>query len=324
MDDLIKEIVLALKGDERMLITSHINPDGDAIGSMLALALALKKMDKDIVVYNRDGVPYQFDHLPGADMVVTSLHGENPFDSAIVLDCSELERVGKDFSSMVSTNKWINIDHHLTNEYFAHISLIDKDACSTGYLVYEVIKALPVEMDKEIADNIYTTIIVDTGSFRYSNATKDAFVAAGELVSLGVSPWEISNKVYENQPLGRVKLLSLVLNSLEVSENGKVASLVVTQEMMSTTGTGHEETDGFVNYARSIEGVEVAFLVREISSEEYKISYRSKGLVNVATVAQSFGGGGHRNAAGCVIRGTLKEARKAAFDAAGKEVGVIF
>ncbi|MDH3976252.1 MAG: bifunctional oligoribonuclease/PAP phosphatase NrnA [Deltaproteobacteria bacterium] len=320
MDRLINEIVSAIEADERILIASHLNPDGDAIGSSLALALALKKMNKDVFVYNRDGVPYQFEHLPGAEMVATSLDSEKPFDSAVVLDCSELERVGKDFSSMVATKKWINIDHHLTNEYFADITLIDKDACSTGYLVFNVLKALPVELDKAIADNIYTTIIVDTGSFRYSNATNEAFIAAGELVSLGVSPWEISNKVYENQPLGRMKLLSLVLDSLRVSENGKVASLVVTKEMMSATGTGHEETDGFVNYARSIEGVEVAFLVREITSSEYKISYRSKGLINVASVARSFGGGGHRNAAGCVMEGSLEEARKAAFYAAEKEV----
>jgi len=322
MDELIKEIVSAFHADDRILIASHINPDGDAIGSSLALAIALKKMGKEIVVYNRDGVPYQFDHLPGADMVKTTLDGERPFDSAVVLDCSELERVGKDFSSMVKTSKWINIDHHLTNEHFAQISLIDKDACSTGYLVYNVLKALPVEIDKDMGDNIYTTIIVDTGSFRYSNATNEAFIAAGELVALGVSPWEIANKVYENQPLGRVKLLSLVLNTLEVSHSGKVASLVVSKEMMSSTGTGHDATDGFVNYARSVEGVEVAFLVRETAHNEYKISYRSKGLINVATAAQSFGGGGHRNAAGCVITGSLEEVRKAAFDAAEKEINI--
>lgn len=320
MNDPIKEIVSAIEADESILIASHLNPDGDAIGSSLALALALRKMNKHVVVYNRDGVPYQFDHLPGAAMITTTLDQEKSFDSAIVVDCSELERVGNNFASMVTTKKWINIDHHLTNEYFADISLIDKNACSTGYLIYHVIKALPVEIDKEIADNIYTTIIVDTGSFRYSNATKEAFNAAGELVSLGVSPWDISNRVYENQPLGRVKLLSRVLETLKVSNSGKVASLVVTKEMMDSTGTSHAETDGFVNYARSVEGVEVAFLVREINENEYKISYRSKGLVNVASAARLFGGGGHRNAAGCLIKGSLDEAIKAAFDAAEKEI----
>lgn len=312
MKEAIEGIVKAIESGSRFLVTSHINPDGDAIGSVLALSLAIRGMGKEAVAYNVDGVPYQFSFLPMADELVSKLEGDTSFDAVFVMDCAELERVEEGFIEKVSAKLWINIDHHLTNSGFADISLLDRDACSTGYLVYEVIKALPVGITREIAENIYTTIIVDTGSFRYSNATEEAFRAAGEMVALGVSPWHVANMVYENQPRGRVKLLNMVLDTLGVSDGGKVASVVVTREMMEKTGTGADATDGFVNYPRSIEGVEVAVLVRETGDDEYKVSYRSKGNVNVAEVAGSFGGGGHRNAAGCVLKGELSDVRRRA------------
>lgn len=315
MQDRIKKIVQIITEGEHFLVASHLNPDGDAIGSSLALALALEEMDKEVVVYNHDHVPFQFDFLPSADRIVKEIPKDAAFDAAFVLDCSEPDRVGKDFETSVSTKSWINIDHHLTNEEFADVTMLDSTACATGFLVYQLIKALPVKLTKEIAENIYTTILVDTGSFRYSNATNEAFSAAGEMVDLGVSPWDVANKVYENQPHGRLKLLNHVLDTLNVVEDGKIATVVVTEEMMKETGTDSDATDGFVNYPRSIEGVEVAVMIREIGTDEYKISYRSKGKVNVAEAAQKFNGGGHRNAAGCVIKGKMNEVRSRAIQA---------
>ena len=320
MTSKLDEIVSFVEENKRFLVASHLNPDGDAIGSSLSLALALIKMGKDVVTYNGNGVPYQYKHLPGADLIVDDTEDEAVFDGVFVLDCSEPERVGADFAKSVSTKEWINIDHHLSNETFTPLSYIDTDACSAGYLVYNLIKRLPLEIDVDIAENIYTTIVTDTGSFRYSNSTIEAFAAASELVALGVSPWDVANKIYESQPIERVKLLGLVLDSLEHSESGSVASVVVTKEMMAEAGIGHEATDGFVNYPRSIEGVEVAFLVREIGERKYKISYRSKGKVNVAAVAAEYGGGGHRNAAGCVMEGDLSEVRRTALLALEKEI----
>ena len=315
MNNKIEAIARRIKSGNRFLIATHINPDGDAIGSALALAIALEKMSKEVVVYDRDPVPYQFRFLPTADRVVNSLENIGTFDAAFVVDCSETDRVGQGFSDRVSTKSWINIDHHLTNENFADVTLIDKDACSTGYLVYELAKALPIEITKDMAVNIYTTIIVDTGSFRYSNSSNDAFRTAGEMVDLGVSPWDVAMHVYENQPQRRLELLTKVLNTLEVAQGGQVASVAVTKEMMKETGTGPDETDGFVNYPRSIEGVEVAFLVRQVGAEEYKISYRSKGKVNVAALCQTFGGGGHKNAAGCMMKGSMEDVRNRATNA---------
>lgn len=320
MTKALDEIVSFIEKNKRFLVTSHLNPDGDAIGSTLSLAMALKKMGKDVVAYNVNGVPYQYKHLPGADMIVDNIANESSFDAVFVLDCSEAERVGPELKESLSTKEWITIDHHLSNETFTDLSYIDINACSTGYLVYNLLKRLPIEIDKDIAENIYTTIVTDTGSFRYSNSTIEAFAAASELVALGVSPWDVANKIFESQPIERVKLLTLVLDTLEHSEEGSVASVVVTKNMMAVAGIGHEATDGFVNYPRSIEGVEVAFLVRELGEKKYKISYRSKGTVNVAAVAAEFGGGGHRNAAGCVMEGDLQEVRKRAFLALEKEI----
>jgi len=315
MTEELKKIAAVIEGGSRFLVAAHINPDGDAIGSSLALALAMEKMGKDVVVYNRDAVPFQFAGMASAERVVGSLEGEAPFDAAFVLDCAELERVGTGFFDMVTTDTWVNIDHHLTNKTFADYSVIDSSACSTGYLVYQLLKLLDVEIDLDIAENIYTTILFDTGSFHYSNATSEAFSAAGDMVALGVSPWNVANRVYENQPQGRIQLLSHVLNTLKVEGDGKIASVMVTQEMMKETSTGPDATDGFVNYPRSIEGVEAAFLIRETGKDEYKVSYRSKGTVNVAEAAQTFGGGGHRNAAGCVINGDIAYVRSRAVDA---------
>ena len=315
MTEEFKKIAAVIEAGRRFLVAAHINPDGDAIGSSLALALSLEKMGKEVVVYNRDAVPFQFTGMPSAERIVRTLEGEASFDAAFVLDCSELERVGSGFSDMVNTDTWVNIDHHLTNKTFADHSVIDSSACSAGYLVYQLVKLLGIEIDLDIAENIYTTILFDTGSFHYSNAGSEAFSAAGDMVALGVSPWDVANKVFENQPQGRIQLLSHVLNTLKVERGGKIASVLVTQEMMKETATGPDATDGFVNYPRSIEGVEVAFLIRETGKDEYKISYRSKGSVNVAEAAQTFGGGGHRNAAGCVIKGDITSVSSRAVEA---------
>ncbi|MDT8317643.1 MAG: bifunctional oligoribonuclease/PAP phosphatase NrnA [bacterium] len=316
----LDQVVDFIQKNKRFLVASHLNPDGDAIGSTLALAMALMKMGKNVVAYNGNCVPYQYKHLPGADLIVNTIVSESRFDAVFVLDCSEPQRVGPDFKRSLSTKEWINIDHHLSNETFTDLSYIDTTACSTGYLVYNLIKRLPLEIERDIAENIYTTIVTDTGSFRYSNSNIEAFAAASELVALGVSPWDVANKIYESQPIERVKLLSFVLETLEHSTTGAVASIVVTKDMMDRAGIGHEATDGFVNYPRSIEGVEVAFLVREIGEKRYKISYRSKGKVNVAAVAEEFGGGGHRNAAGCVMEGELSDVRNRASEALESQI----
>jgi phosphoesterase RecJ-like protein len=203
--------------------------------------------------------------------------------------------------------KFINIDHHLNCESFGAINLIDPAAAATGVLIYRIIKAAGHEVDYDTSLCIYTAVITDTGSFRYSNANPEAFIVAGEMVAIGVNPWFIAEKLYESQPQKRLELLALALATLTVSGRGDVASITVTLDMYRQTGTNSELTDGFVNYPRSIRGVEVAVFFREINPGLYKIGFRSKGKVDVSALSAEFGGGGHHNAAGCMIAGSLTE-----------------
>lgn len=318
MNEAIDNIVKLIMSGDNFIVASHLNPDGDAIGSTLALSLAIEGLGKRVTPYNVDGMPLKYKSLPMADKLQATFDANLTYDAVFVLDCSDVERVGKKLSNSIKCRKWVNIDHHFTNKRFADLSLIDKSACSTGYLVYHLILNLPLEISIDIATNIYTTIMADTGSFRYSNATVEAFRVAGELVEIGVLPWDVASMLYENQPKARINLLTKALNTLEIESCGEVASMVVDLDMLRDTGTNHDATDGFINYARSIEGVEVAVFFRQVNANEYKVSLRSKGRVNVADVALQFGGGGHKNAAGCLINGDIATVKSMALAAATK------
>ncbi|MDO8426244.1 MAG: bifunctional oligoribonuclease/PAP phosphatase NrnA [Deltaproteobacteria bacterium] len=303
----------ARKG-KKFLVVSHVSPEGDAIGSLLGMALALRTMGKDVTAYLEDPLPDIFEFLPGAKTIVHSLEGAGPFDATFAVDCGQKERLGKGFLELREPGRIINIDHHATNDYFGDINVIAPDASAAGELVYDFCKAASIDINRDIAVNLYVAIHTDTGSFRYSSATADAFIKAGELVKLGAEPWDISRRVYENHPVRKYKLLGMVLSTLDVIEIGngpstKIATLTVTLDMFRKAGAEKDIADGFVNYARGIEGVEVGMLLREIGNLEYKVSLRSKGDVDVAEVSKAFGGGGHRNAAGFTIKGAIEEVK---------------
>ncbi len=295
----------AVRKAKTVVIASHIDPDGDAIGSSLAWALILKKMGKDVIVYNRNAVPYSYEFLPGADLFVD--HLPETCDLLCLLDCSEFERAGKELVAWRGYDQSLCIDHHLTADLAADINLVYSQACATGELIYELALCLDPGFKLDVAVNLYTAILTDTGSFRYSNSTPSSFAIAGDLVARGVEPWGVTQQVYESQPVGRIKLAGRVLETLRISASGKAASVWVTQKMFDETGTNSEYTDGLVNYPRSIAGVEVAFMARETGLKEYKLSFRSRGMVNVAALAAEFGGGGHHNAAGCRLQGSLPQ-----------------
>ena len=297
--------LMAMESARTVVIASHIDPDGDALGSSLGLALILRNSGKDVVVYNRDAVPYSYKFLPGADQVVNRLPDE--CDLLCLLDCSEFARAGDELVSWCGYKQSLCIDHHLTADLEADINLIYSDACATGELIYELAVVLEPGFGLDVAANIYTAILTDTGSFRYSNATPSSFAIAGDLVARGVEPWEITQQVYESQPVERIKLTALVLETLQISKSKRAAAVWVTEAMFAATGTDGEYTDGLINYPRSIAGVEVAFMAREIGHDDYKFSFRSRGLVNVAALVTDFGGGGHHNAAGCRLQGKLGE-----------------
>jgi len=309
---MIRKILAEIENGSSFLVTTHENPDGDAVGSTIALALFLKALGKDVAIHYCDPVPDNYRFLPLADTVVHTIP-DRPYDVCFVLDAGELKRAGEEICSFGRIGKFINIDHHPYGEHFGALNLIDPCASATGALVYRIIKQAGHPIDYDIALCIYTAIVTDTGSFRYSNADPEAFRISAELVDLGINPWLVAEKLYESQPRQRLELLALVLSTLSVSERGDFASVTVTLDMYEKTGTKAEFTDGFVNYPRSIRGVEVAVLFREVKHEVFKIGFRSKGKVNVSALAAAFGGGGHHNAAGCTVFGPLEEVRKNVF-----------
>lgn len=308
MTETIQKIITEIRNNNSFLITTHEGPDGDAVGSSLALASFLRKIGKDVSVHYRDPVPDLYAFLPGADTVLPHIP-DRDFDVAFVLDIGEFRRAGEEFCSFTRIGKLVNLDHHLTCENFGLHNLIDIEAAATGVLVHRIADAYGYCFDFETALCVYVAILTDTGSFRYSNSNREAFCIAGEMIECGVNAWNVSEQLYENQPRRRLELLALALETLEVKSNGLAASLTVTLDMYERTGSNAELTDGFVNYPRSISGVEVAIFFRQVGERKFKIGFRSKGKVNVAAFSAALGGGGHHNAAGCMVEGSLSEVK---------------
>ncbi len=308
---MIQAILKKIDQGRRFLVGSHEGPDGDAIASTLALANLLRGLGKDVVAFNVDGVPESFDFLPGAETVVTSLAEGDQFDVGFILDAGELRRAGTHLREHCQT--LVNIDHHPHSEDFGEIYFVDDRASATGTMIYRIIKAGGYPIRREVALCIYTAILSDTGSFRYSNSDSEAFRAAGEMVEFGVDPWEVASGLYESQSEKRLQLLGRVLETLTLSACRRYASVSVTTEMMEETSASAEHTDGFVNYPRSIRGVEVALFFRQVDANRFKVGFRSKGKVDVGALARALGGGGHHNAAGALVEGDLETVRTAVF-----------
>ena len=311
---MIQQIIDTINQNDKFVITAHIRLDGDALGSELALCRFLANMGKKAVVYNQDPTPRNYLFLPGTNEIIHSLGDADGYDVAFVLDCSELERVGEEAPRIGAIKKVVNIDHHISNDGFCEIRFIDPHASSTGELIFQLIDHCGGQLTKEIADNLYTAILTDTGGFRYGNTGKAALTIAGNLVACGASPQWISQNVYENNPLAKIRLLSRALQSLALDENNEVGSMVVLLRDLEETGAVNEHTDGFVDMPRTIEGVKISILYSETSENRFKISLRSKDDVNIERVARAFGGGGHINAAACRIEGPIETVKQRVLD----------
>jgi phosphoesterase RecJ-like protein len=299
------EILRLIEQSRTILIASHESPDGDAIGSTLALANALREMGKEVVAYNRDRAPVEYAFLPGYDTLVDSVDEARTFDAGFVLDAGELRRAGSWIRERC--RRLVNIDHHPFSEDFGDFYFVDTEASATGVLIYRLLQSAGYRMTNDVATCIYTAILSDTGSFRYSNANPEAFRVAGEMVAAGVDPWSIASGLYESQDLARLRLLGLSLATLRISSCGQYASLAVTREMYASAGAREEHTDRFINYPRSIRGVEVAIFFRQLAARRYKVGFRSKGSIDVGALARAMNGGGHHNAAGAEVQGSLEE-----------------
>jgi len=313
----LEAICRVFRERDRFLIACHENPEGDAIGSELALALALRKTGKTATVINSDPVPETLRFLPGADTVRYEGDGAR-YDVAVIVDCGSPERTGRIGAELRKCPETVNIDHHVTNGRHGDYCLVDPEAAATGVLIYRILKAMGIPVDRSIAVNLYVAVLTDTGSFRYSNTNPEAFEVAGEMVRRGADPWSVSKQVYETQSRERIGLLGRVLSTLEFAGNGRIAAITTLRKDLEAFRLNKDSLEGFINYPRSIAGVEVAVAFREEGDGGIRVSLRSKGRVDVSRVASAFDGGGHRNASGCTVRGTLPEAKRRVFEALAK------
>lgn len=312
---MINQIAEIIKKGRSFLVTSHVRLDGDAVGSELALYGALRGLGKDVVVYNQDRTPQLYAFLPDAGVIVNRLGPLDGYDAVFVLDCSEIERVGDEAPRIAGVRQIVNIDHHISNDRYGHLTLTDPEASSTGEMVFRLLDEMGLEITGDMAVNLYTAILTDTGAFRYSNTGPGTFAAAGRLLEKGADPAWIAQQVYETFPAVKIRLLGRALTTLEFDWQGRIAALTVSKRMLDEAGAQWEHTEGFVEYPRSIEGVQVAAFLSEIGEGTYKVSLRSKGRFNVEEVARKFGGGGHINAAACRIPGDAETVKKKLFEA---------
>jgi phosphoesterase RecJ-like protein len=257
----MEQILKHIKASRRILLASHAEPDGDCLGSLVALGLALNKLDKTITMFNPSPIPAVYRFLPGVERIVTQIKEATAYDMAIILDCGDIVRVGENSSIVDRIALVVNIDHHVSNTRFGHLQLIDTDACATAEIVYRLINALEIPFDKAIATSIYLGILTDTGSFRFSNTNPAAFAISKAMTDIGVEPHAVAQRVFGTYSLGRIKLLNMALNSIEISDNGKLSLMTISRSMLNATGTSTEDIDGLINYARRIEDVRVAALI---------------------------------------------------------------
>ena len=309
-------LTTAVRAGNRFLITSHVSPDGDAVGSCLGMARVLRKMAKGAVVWLRDTPPGMYAPLPGFERIHS---GEEPpagfpeaFDGVITLECPSLERSG--LAEHLEPLKVLNIDHHLGNEQYGELNWVDTAAPSLGSMIFRLARALRVELDAETANCLFLTLVTDTGCFRFSNASADAFEAAASLVREGARPDLVSQWIYESQPESALRLLASMLDTLERhGEDRDVATVILTREMFEAAGADRSDSEGLVDYPRSIAGVEAVGLLRQ-TEKGWKVSLRSRGAVDVEQIARRNGGGGHKNAAGFETDRALDEARALVVD----------
>jgi phosphoesterase RecJ-like protein len=304
---MLSQVVELIESKNRFAITSHIRPDGDSLGSSLGLCWLLQALQKDAEVIMRDPVPHAYQQLPGADHVRVIPAVDRPYDAVFVIECSEITRPG-----LLELEKQfvVNIDHHSTTALFGTINWIDSTASAVGEMIYNLCKATGVRVTKQIAECVYTALITDTGSFHYSNTTERTFKVASELVRTGVKPAKTAEAVFASYPWSRIQLMGEVLSTAWRDPSGRVACMRQSLDMQKRAAAADEDTDGFVNYPLTVEEVEAVALLKECAPETYRTSLRSKGDVNVARVAEIFGGGGHRNAAGCTLTGPWDETER--------------
>lgn len=305
----LKSLVQKIGKAKTFLIATHENPDGDGIGSILALAEGLKQKGKKVHLYIKDPVPKMYHYLPKHKLIKTRIPKNGKYDLSFIVDLGELERVGPDFINHPGRGETISLDHHARGEHNADFNFCLPKQASSGEVIFKVLKAMKAKITKPMATCMYTAMVTDTGSFKYSNTTQETFAIAAELMKQKVDVWEVAFNCFESSSPGRIDYLKRVLNTLEVHKNGKIAWIHLKQKDLKASGAAPDEAEGFINYPRSVEGVEVALAFKEQSPGKYKMSFRSKDYVDVAAIANKFDGGGHIRASGCRVEGSFEQVK---------------
>ncbi|MDG2124340.1 MAG: bifunctional oligoribonuclease/PAP phosphatase NrnA [Verrucomicrobiales bacterium] len=313
-----EELAAVIRANQRFAIGCHVRPDGDAIGSAVAIADSLSAAGKDVVVFNQDGVPDNLAFLPGAGMVRVAGESEKvEVDVMIAVDTATKERLGAEVIEKVSAGIWLNLDHHISNPRYADLNYIDDKSPATGQIVFELIKYMGTPLTATSRDNLFVAISTDTGSFQYPNTTSATYRIGAELIDAGADVGALSQMMYENYPYRRVELIRSLLNVLQVEEGGELASWALSRETTERLGVQPDDSEGLIDMIRSIEGVVVAVFFEELEDGKIRVSMRSKSsAVDVCKICQEFGGGGHSLAAGARLRGPLEEAQERVLEVA--------
>ncbi len=305
-DEARRRVCDALRRGARFVVTSHVRPDGDAIGSSMAMALALEAMGKQVRVVLRDPLPDPYPEFPRTAEIVSAADLPADGSTVIVLECGDLERTGL---SGLDGHTIVNVDHHPGNAGYGDIQWFDGSAAACAEMVYEIVRDLGVSLTADMAAHLYVAIVTDTGSFRYPGVSPRTFDICGRLIEAGADPVGIARLLYDGSTLGRVRLQAAVLSTLEVLQDATIATLTVDPAMIASAGASPDDTDGLINIPLSVRHIRAVAFFKLGEPGLVRVSLRSKGTLDVGGIARGFGGGGHRNAAGCTLSGTPDEVR---------------
>jgi len=314
MNRIFESIKQELSQAKTAVVAAHVDPDGDTLGSMIAMALMLKKLGIKAVMYSADGVPRTYKFLPHSDEIYDH-PPKHESDLLITVDASDISRIG---AHPVKAKKIINIDHHPDNTNFGAINCVEL-LSAVAELIYQLAEYLKVEIDPEIATALYVSIITDTGSFKYTNTLPSTFLVAMNLVKRGANPSQCATAVYDNKTLTSVKIFARALLNIETLKNGRIVYAAISNELIHEMHAHGEDIVGVIDHLRTIDTAEVAVMFREEIKNKVKINFRSKGSFNVSRIAKSLGGGGHVQASGVVLEGSLLEVKKKVLDLILKE-----
>src|SRR5712691_3547678 len=303
----IRQIVEAIHARQRFVLSSHSRPDGDSIGSQLAMAYALRALGKHVEVINADPAPPPLMAFPGVADITIADRADGEFDAAIIMECGDLTRTGVRGLERFFV---VNIDHHPGNSGFGQINWFDASAAACGEMVFDVVCALGVSLTVEMATHIYLAILTDTGSFHYSSISPRTFDICREALEAGVDPVEVARNVYDSNNMGRLKLFGAVLSAMQIDPTGRIAIVYLDHEMARQAGGTYEDTEGLINLPLTVKEIEAVVFFKQSDGDEYRVSMRSKGDIDIGSIAKQFGGGGHKNAAGCTVSGPIDGLQK--------------